>query len=90
MEDTMNKPAFTINPIDISSANLGWTLAQLLLATMVKKKVMTPNEAKAMVEFCVNTFRGNAPERALIKEAALTGLELLRKQYTVAQDHQPH
>ena len=86
----MNKPAFNINAVDISSANLGWTLAQFLLGTMVQKKIMKPSEAKAMLEFCANSFRGNAPERALIREAALTGLGPLLKQYMVPNEDQQH
>ena len=86
----MQKPHFTINAIDIASANLGWLLAQLLMGTMVTKKMLTAKEAKEMLEFCQRQFSGNVPDRAPIRVAALQGLETLLIQFDVPPENQKH
>jgi hypothetical protein len=86
----MDKPAFTINAIDIASANLGWLVAQMLLGIMVTKKIMDAKEAKDVLAFCASRYTQGPPDRALIRKAVLDGLGPLLKQYDVPPQGQQH
>ena len=86
----MDKPAFSINAVDIASANLGWMVAQMLLGTLVQKKIMTAKEAKDVLEHCASRYTQGPPERALIRKAVLEGLTPLLNQYDVPPQDQKH
>lgn len=86
----MPKPNFSINAADIASANLGWTVAQMLVGTLVQKKIMTASDAKAMLDFCVNQYQAGPPDRGPIRAAVQQGLAPLLKQYDVPPQGQQH
>ena len=86
----MPKPNFSINAIDIASANLGWMVAQMLLGTMVTKKIMTAGEAKAILDMCQSRYAAGPPDRLVIRQAVAAGLGPLIKQYDVPPQDQKH
>jgi hypothetical protein len=80
-----------ISDVDIASANLGWMVAQLLLGTMVTKKVLTAQDAKGILEYCENHYkRMNNPQRTGVKKQALAVLEPILQQYSVPPENQKH
>ena len=86
----MPKPNFTINALDIAGANLGWMVAQMLLGTMVTKKIMTASEAKTILDGCLSHYQTGSPDRSVIREAVKQGLGPLIKQYDVPSPSQQH
>jgi len=85
------KTQFTINAQDIAAANMGWMLSQLLLGIIVKHKMIPANEAKVIYHGMAEMYRKSArPDRAEIREAALSALEPLIRHYDIPPPNQQH
>ena len=86
----MLKPTFPINSIVIASANVSFLMVQCLMATLVGKKVLTPKEAKEILDFCLSHHKDGPPNRAPVRAAAREGLLALLNQYDVPDPDQRH
>lgn len=80
-----------INDLDIASANLGWMVAQALLAVLVSKKLIDPSDAQKILGFCHEFYRqSDNPDRAAIRAKVLEMLKPLIAQYGEAPSDQRH
>ena len=81
----------TITDADIACANLGWMVAQMLLGTLVTKKILEPKDAKELLEYCQQHYRrSNNPQRSEMRASVLKMLEPLIAQYSVPPESQRH
>jgi hypothetical protein len=87
----MSISSFNVNPVDIASANLGWLVAQMLLGTLVTKKIIEAKDAQDILNFCRQRYiQGHRPERAEIRDAVLECLGPVILLYDVTPQDQKH